>query len=49
MAANLHRGAFIEYADLTGLMLMLDMKLGGGVMDAVNEAQKLISPRAPAD
>jgi len=26
-------------------MLMLDMKLGGGVMDAVNEGQKLVEPK----
>jgi hypothetical protein len=30
------------------LMVMLDMKLGGGVMDAVNEGQKLVR-RAFAD
>jgi hypothetical protein len=35
----------IQYADLSDLMLMLDMKLGGGVMDAVNVAQRLIDPR----
>jgi hypothetical protein len=35
---------FIQYADLTDLMLMLDIKLGGGVMDAVNEGQKLVRP-----
>jgi hypothetical protein len=33
---------FIQYADLSDLMLMLDMTLGGGVMDAVNEGQKLL-------
>ena len=33
---------FIQYADLSDLMLMLDMMLGGGVMDAVNEGQKLL-------
>jgi hypothetical protein len=36
---------FIQYADLSDLMLMLDMMLGGGVMDAVNEGQKLLDPR----
>jgi hypothetical protein len=36
---------FIQYADLSDLMLMLDMMLGGGVMDAVNEGQKLIARR----
>lgn len=45
MAANRRRGAFIQYADLTELMLMLDLRLGGGVMDLVNEGQKLIRPR----
>jgi len=44
-AANQRRGAFIHYADLAALMVMLDMKLGGGVMDAVNEGQKLVRPR----
>ena len=38
-AANRRRGAFIQYADLTELMLMLNMRLGGGVMDAVTEAK----------
>jgi hypothetical protein len=45
MEANRRRGVFVQYADLTDLMLMLDMKLGGGVMDAVNEGQKLVRPR----
>lgn len=39
------QGAFIGYADLTELMLLLDMKLGGGVMGAVNEGMKLTRPR----
>ncbi len=54
---NLHRnsgkspeeargGAFIQYADLSDLMLMMDIKLGGGVMSVVNEGQRLIKPRA---
>jgi hypothetical protein len=33
---------FVQYADLSDLMLMLDMMLGGGVMDAVNEGRKLL-------
>lgn len=33
---------FIQYADLSDLMLMLDMMLGGGFMDAVNEGQRLV-------
>jgi hypothetical protein len=45
VAANRRRGAFIHYADLAALMVMLDMKVGGGVMDAVNEGQKLVRPR----
>jgi hypothetical protein len=46
MAANRRLGASIAYADLTDLMLMLDMKLGGGVMDTVNEGRKLVRPRS---
>jgi hypothetical protein len=45
VAANRRRGAFIHYADLAALMVMLDMNPSGGVMDAVNEAQKLVRPR----
>jgi hypothetical protein len=45
MAANRRRGAFIHYADLVSLMVMLDMKPGGGFMDSVNEAQALVRPR----
>lgn len=39
------RGASIQYADLSDLMLMMDLKLGGGVMSAVNEGQALVEPR----
>jgi hypothetical protein len=42
MEANRRRGASIAHAGLTELMLMLDLSLGGGVMDAVNEGQRLI-------
>jgi hypothetical protein len=45
VAPNRRREAFIHYADLAALMVMLDMKVGGGVMDAVNEGQKLVRPR----
>jgi hypothetical protein len=38
------RGAFIQYADLADLMLMLDLKPGGGVMSAVNEGQVWLKP-----
>jgi hypothetical protein len=44
-ARNRSRGVFVQYADLSDLMLMLDMKIGGGVMDAVNEAQRLTLPK----
>ena len=37
MAANRSKGASIHYGDLAAIMLMLDIKLGGGVMDVVNE------------
>jgi hypothetical protein len=40
------RGVFIQYADLADLMVMLDIKIGGGVMAIVNEGQKLVRPRA---
>lgn len=43
---NRKRDLFIKYADLSELMLMLDMRLGGGVMDAVNEGQKLVRARS---
>jgi hypothetical protein len=38
-------GAFIQYADLADLILMMDLKLGGGVMSVVNEGQALVEPR----
>lgn len=37
--------AFIQYADLADLLLMMDLKLGGGVMSVVNEGQGLVKPR----
>jgi hypothetical protein len=40
---------FIQYADLSDLMLMLDMMLGGGVMEAVNEGQRLLERREPSE
>ncbi len=45
LAAFKQRGLAIQYADLPDLMLMLDMKVGGGIMSAVNAAQKLIRAR----
>ena len=43
--ANRKLGMSVQYADLTDLMLMLDLNLGGGLMEAVNEGQKLIRPK----
>jgi predicted GIY-YIG superfamily endonuclease len=40
------QSARIQYADLVDLMVMMDRKVGGGVMEIVNEAQKLITPTA---
>jgi len=40
---------FIQYADLSDLMLMLDMMLGGGVMEAVNEGQRLLERRGQSE
>ena len=42
---QVRHGAFIQYADLSDLMLMMDMRPGGGVMSAVNEGQALVEPR----
>jgi hypothetical protein len=47
ITANRRRGAFIQYADLADLMLMLDIQIGGGVMEVVNEGQKLVRPHSP--
>ncbi len=33
---------FIQYAELTSIVKILDIKTGGGVMDVVNEAHKLL-------
>jgi hypothetical protein len=38
------RRARIQYADLVDLIVMMDRRVGGGVMEIVNETQKLISP-----
>jgi hypothetical protein len=42
LESHRRRGLFIQYADLVSLMLMLDIKLGGGIMDAANEGQRLV-------
>lgn len=39
---NSEKNSFIQYADITCLVKMLNIKTGGGVMDAVNEGQKLL-------
>jgi len=39
---NREKKQFIQYADLSCLVKMLNINTGGGVMDAVNEAQKLL-------
>lgn len=41
------QGALIQYADLADLMLMADLRLGFGVMELVNEGQRLIDPERP--
>ena len=38
-----------KYADLPDLMLMLDLNLGGGVMDLVREGQELVTPFVPTN
>jgi len=39
---NSEKNSFIQYADLSCLVKMLNINTGGGVMDAVNEAHKLL-------
>lgn len=39
---NSDKKSFIQYADIACLVKMLNIKTGGGVMDAVNEGQKLL-------
>jgi len=46
LASFKRRGVAIQHADLSDLMLLLDLHLGGGLMDAVNAGQKLILPPA---
>ncbi len=38
-------GAYIQYADLCDLMVMMNLKVGGGVMGMVNEGQYLVDLR----
>ena len=39
--------ARVQYADIADLAKMLDIAVGGGVMDQLNEAQYLFRPRQP--
>ncbi|MEX0957380.1 MAG: hypothetical protein WDZ83_19465 [Rhizobiaceae bacterium] len=41
------QGAHIQYADLSDLMLMADLRIGFGMMERVNEGQRLIDPERP--
>lgn len=38
-------GAYIQYADLCDLMVMMNIKVGGGVMSMVNKGQYLVDLR----
>lgn len=44
LASIKRQQARIQYADMVDLMVMMDMRVGGGVMELVNEAQRLVSP-----
>jgi hypothetical protein len=46
LTINKHLGTFIQYADLADIVKMLNIKTGGSLQDAVNEAQALVIPRA---
>ena len=39
---NSEKKSFIQYADLSCVVKMLNIKTGGGVMDAVNDGQALL-------
>lgn len=41
---QMRKNASIRYGDLADLMLMMSIKLGGGIMEVVNEGQKLVEP-----
>jgi hypothetical protein len=46
---NAQRRSFIQYADLGDIVKMLNLKTGGALQDAVNEAQSLVrEPTIPA-
>jgi len=42
MQRRVLEGAQIQYADLAGLLLMMDIKLGGGVQEVMNTGQALV-------
>jgi len=44
VASNKSSGTSIQYADLADIVKMLDIKTGGSLQDAVNEAQALVTP-----
>ena len=44
VASNKSSGTFIQYADLADIVKMIDIKTGGSLQDAVNEAQALVTP-----
>ncbi len=45
LAINRTAGTFIQYADLADIVKMLNIKTGGSLQEAVNEAQTLVTPR----
>lgn len=47
MALQKRLGAEIQYADLTDLLLMMDVRLGGGLQDIANDGQALVKPPLP--
>jgi hypothetical protein len=45
LESHRRRGVFIQYADLADLLVMMNIKIGGGLMEVVNEAQALVRPK----
>jgi hypothetical protein len=45
VVTNKKLGTFIQYADLADIVKMLNIKTGGSLQDAVNDAQALVRPR----
>jgi hypothetical protein len=48
LQVNARRRSFIQYADLGDIVKMLNLKTGGALQDAVNEAQNLVRERTTA-